>query len=296
MKQIMRFACLFVFSIVFISCAEKQSDSITGSPVFDIAGYNPIVIDFGETKTLVPDKLEVTFESLLQDSRCPHDVECFWEGMGQIRLRVVELPGDTHFVDLTIYGETTMSDYVRHTPVDTLGYRFTLMQLDPYPVIDEPVPDAEYTATLTIFPFTPNDAIDGEVQITDQSPVSIQVDDYFLDTAYIDSDILHLSLSYSGGCWVHDFALYMSPAAFLESYPAQANLYLRHEGHDDPCDAIIGWDLTFDLRPIAHLYELGYQDLDPIILNMYHYFNGQPGEKTRVVYHPEDTWWSSRCP
>lgn len=296
MRRILWNICLLGFGVFLLSCAEKQAGDIAGSPALNLAVDNPIVLDFGETKEVIPGQLEMTFTSILQDSRCPLEVECFWEGMGKIRLLVVELPADTHLVDVAIYGGATMSDYRGHTPVDTLGYRFTLMQLDPYPVIDEPTPDAAYTATISVFRFDPMETGDGEVQFTDESPASLQVDPFELIEVFIDGDVLHLEVRYSGGCVEHDFDMFMSPEAFLESYPAQANLYLRHDDPDDACDAIIGRHLTFDVRPIAHLYELGYRRIDPIILNVYHYFNDQPGEKTKVIYHPEDIWWGDQHP
>ena len=69
------------------------------------------------------------------------------------------------------------------------------------------------------------------VIITNQPPDSIQLDPFDLEGIHIAGDTITLDITYSGGCKEHGFSLYMSPAAFLESYPVQANLYLLHDGH-----------------------------------------------------------------
>jgi len=67
-------------------------------------------------------------------------------------------------------------------------------------------------------------------------------------------------------------------------------------GEFDPCDAIVTRQLSFDLRTIAHLYELMYGDLDPIRLNLYRFFDSLPGEKLSVVYYPDGTEPPSMLP
>ena len=283
--------CLLGLAVLATSCTRERPLNTTNNlPESDLARINPVVLAFGETTILEPLDLEVTFESILHDSRCPLNVYCFWEGMAQIGLRVVELPADTHFVAVSIYGLVPQPIYDFGQCLDTLGYRFTLHSLDPYPVDPGPIPESDYTATLSIFRFTPDNSIDGEVQICDWPPAQIQIDRFGLDTAYIQANILNLTVSYSGGCFEHDFSLYMSPAAFMESYPVQANLYLRHQDPGDPCDAIIRQDLKFDLRPIAHLYEIMYESSAPIRLNMYHFYDSILGEKESLLYDPEKIW------
>ena len=76
----------------------------------------------------------------------------------------------------------------------------------------------------------------------------------------------------------------MSPVAFLESYPVQANLYLRHNSNGDACEALINDDLTFNLRPIAELHKTVYGKYDEIVLNVYEY---KSNSKMSGSYVPE---------
>ena len=125
------------------------------------------------------------------------------------------------------------------------------------------------------------------VRITDLPPDSLQLDPFQLQVVRVSGDTLFVEVGHGGGCREHTYALFMSPAAFLESAPVQANLFLRHNAHDDPCDAWLQPTLAFDLRPVAALYQQSYGGLDEIILNVYDYFEEAPGRYVSVSYFPE---------
>ncbi len=125
------------------------------------------------------------------------------------------------------------------------------------------------------------------VIITEQPPDSLQLDPFHLQSLSISGDTLTLAITHGGGCAEHDYALFMSPAAFLESYPVQANLYLRHEDHDDPCDGLISAALKFNLRPVAELYRHFYGRKDEIIINVFEFYETAPSGKLSASYFPE---------
>jgi len=122
------------------------------------------------------------------------------------------------------------------------------------------------------------------VIITNRPPNFIQLDPFDLENIEIAGDTITLNIAYSGGCKDHSFSLYMSPAAFLESYPVQANLYLRHNSNGDACEAFISESAFFNIRPIAELYKTAYGEYDEIILNVYEY---KSNNKMSVSYFPD---------
>ena len=122
------------------------------------------------------------------------------------------------------------------------------------------------------------------VIITDRSPDTIQLDTFDLEGIEIVGDSITLSINYGGGCEEHGFSLYMSPAAFLESYPAQANLYLRHDSNKDACEALIKEDISFNLRPVAVLYKKHYRQFDEIVINIFEY---KSNDTLSESYSPE---------
>jgi hypothetical protein len=83
-------------------------------------------------------------------------------------------------------------------------------------------------------------------------------DDYSFVSARVDGDLLHVSVAHGGGCVPdHDFRLLVSPV-FMESFPVQMQGSLSHDGKGDPCRAVVGRDLSFDLRPLRDAYREAY--------------------------------------
>lgn len=122
------------------------------------------------------------------------------------------------------------------------------------------------------------------VIITEQPPDSLRLDPFALQSIAINGDILTMTIQHSGGCKEHDYALFMSPGSFLESYPVQANLYLRHEDNDDACEAYLTVRLSFNIRPVAELYQHFYGGKDEILINVFKYYETAPGEKLSASY------------
>lgn len=121
------------------------------------------------------------------------------------------------------------------------------------------------------------------VQITDTAPADLQLDPFRLHGATIDGDTLTLSVEASGGCRHHNYELFMSPGGFSKSIPPQADLYIRHDGDDDPCDSLVRADLGFDLSPVSELFGRP----GPIVLNIHGFFADVPGDPLRVTYPSE---------
>jgi len=134
-----KFSLLLLF--VFISC-----DAIL-NPVANLD--EPFWLEFGQVKVLPPDNLRIEFRQLLEESRCPSDVICVWEGRARIGL-LLQTPADSIQVELLLPGFATQADTLAHQPVDTLGYRMTLMQLDPYPNTQRRPQNSDYKALLKI--------------------------------------------------------------------------------------------------------------------------------------------------
>lgn len=85
--------------------------------------------------------LTVAFESV-EDSRCPTEVECVWEGDGVVGLRVT---GSGEAVDVTLHTHPDSAAVAR-----VAGHDIRLVDLDPDPVDGSPIPRSDYVATLRI--------------------------------------------------------------------------------------------------------------------------------------------------
>ena len=110
----------------------------------------PFEIAVGEASVLEPEGLQIEFESVKNDSRCPKDVVCVWEGMAEIQLRLTAASGESTPSRLTIPGLVS-TPYTLGNAVEQYGYQLQLLQLSPYPHADQPQPpDDGYRAMLLV--------------------------------------------------------------------------------------------------------------------------------------------------
>lgn len=65
--------------------------------------------------------------------------------------------------------------------------------------------------------------------------------------AKIEGDLLHIDVSYSGGCTEHSFRLIFS-GNYKKSMPPQASVYLEHDAKDDSCRSLVEKSLIFNVR------------------------------------------------
>jgi hypothetical protein len=83
-------------------------------------------------------------------------------------------------------------------------------------------------------------------------------DDYVLNDAAVNGDILTLNVSYSGGCEEHVITLVISEL-FVETEPVQLAALLAHDGNGDSCERWVTETYAFDLGVIKTLYQEAYQ-------------------------------------
>ncbi len=100
------------------------------------------------------------------------------------------------------------------------------------------------------------------------TPEAWGTDEYVINTATIENDILHINVSYTGGCETHEFTLVAEPR-FLESFPVQLRVSLAHNANSDTCEDSITEDHQFDLTPLKEVYQKGYRtDQGTIVLRL----------------------------
>jgi hypothetical protein len=78
----------------------------------------------------------------------------------------------------------------------------------------------------------------------------------------------------------------MSPSIFGESFPAQANLWLKHNGNGDICRGLVSDKLEFNITALIEQYSAQHGSEDDIILNVYGYFPDKPDAVKVVRYSP----------
>ena len=97
---------------------------------------------FGKSAAIEGTGITVTFEDVLEDSRCPNDVDCIQAGNARIQL-AVNTPARR--VVLHTHGDSTYA-VVLQTGISQLVIQ--LGTLLPYPQAGEPIDERTYRATL----------------------------------------------------------------------------------------------------------------------------------------------------
>ena len=77
-------------------------------------------------------------------------------------------------------------------------------------------------------------------------------DSFVLDTVFITQDVLHISVSYGGGCRSVKMALLSDGETLGLSLPPYVPLKILFED-DDPCEALIKKDFCFDLTSLEYV-------------------------------------------
>jgi hypothetical protein len=105
----------------------------------------PLSLQGGQS-VLVETGLTITFQAVLEDSRCPTDVDCVWAGQAKVTFQM-EAPGQA-VAAITL---TTMPDQTTPNPATYAGYVIELLDLAPYPLqLGEHPPLEQYQATLLV--------------------------------------------------------------------------------------------------------------------------------------------------
>jgi hypothetical protein len=120
------------------------ADSARVDPVLNLGD---VPIQLGQTVPVDNGAIDVTFTGVVEDSRCPKNVMCVWQGRAVVGLRVRHLDGsesDELLTTLVMQGREPSS-----LSLPTDGYGLFLVSLTPYPVAGATAPSPDPTV-LTI--------------------------------------------------------------------------------------------------------------------------------------------------
>ena len=145
--------------IIIVGCKKNTPDPTTNTnPVSnDSINYigDTIVIKTGEIKILVDsiagkNTYKIVLDSV-EDNRTLYEY-CYVSLPGFARVKIKWINKDTTNIHLKIFGcDTIGSGCNPNTGIDTVGYRFCLIKLSPYPDTgNSTIPLQDYVATLKI--------------------------------------------------------------------------------------------------------------------------------------------------
>ena len=125
--------------VMFMACASAKSPS----PVAPAAGLDrPFTLKIGASTSIEAEKLQIGFDRVISDSRCPRGAQCIVAGEAVLRVWLQKSPSAREHRELTTMPEGAQAEYG--------AYRIKLVTLDPYPSVDKAIRPSEYVATFLV--------------------------------------------------------------------------------------------------------------------------------------------------
>jgi hypothetical protein len=132
---------LAVAVLALAGCGHAEAQPVH----FDLD--QPFTLGGGQEATLNGEDLRLRFTEVLEDSRCPKAVECFWTGEARVSVDVQPDGGES----TTVQFNTNPAPGQSVQLVTADGYTVALESLEPYPETPGESPDLEdYRVTLSV--------------------------------------------------------------------------------------------------------------------------------------------------
>ncbi len=131
------------FGSVFVATLASVASVAGSSEPKSVALGESFELKVGESAQIEAEALQIGFEGVPADSRCPKGERCIWEGDATVRvwLQQASETKETHEL------HTAPKE---HGSVSYLGYGLRLVSLDPYPVSGKTIEQRDYQATLEV--------------------------------------------------------------------------------------------------------------------------------------------------
>jgi hypothetical protein len=137
----------FIAAVITLAMTACQASRKAEADPVEFALGQQFPLSGGQQATIASENLRVRFTDVLEDSRCPTEVECFWTGQARIAVAVEPAGRAATIVDFNT--NPAPGQNVQTADVD--GFTVELKSLEPYPrTPDNGVALQDYTATLVV--------------------------------------------------------------------------------------------------------------------------------------------------
>jgi len=130
----MRLILWFTVAVFLAGCG--------GSPVSPSPVDVQLSLAYGQTVAVGTSGISVRFDSVVEDSRCPADAMCVWEGRAVVKVVVSAARTE---VDVSLQSSPGSA-----RAVEVGGVRVEWIQLEPYPYAGQPTEPGAYRLTLRL--------------------------------------------------------------------------------------------------------------------------------------------------
>jgi hypothetical protein len=146
----MRRLGLVMATVVLVGCSAANTDSTQPQELRCASPVNPspklgetFSLRYQQSATVAGEGLKLVFAKVAEDSRCPKDVQCVWEGNGRVEVTAAKAGSETQTLELN-----TSSRYKASAAY--LTYRIAMTGLAPYPSSAHPIGPSDYCVELRV--------------------------------------------------------------------------------------------------------------------------------------------------
>lgn len=127
---------LLSLSILLIECSDSSTN------------YNEVELDKefnikeGDSVIIFQERIVIKFKNVKDDSRCPKNAVCVWEGNAAVVLELKNSNGDTF--------TSILNTSIEPKEVKFSNFIIELKGLNPYPILDTAIVPKDYIVTLLV--------------------------------------------------------------------------------------------------------------------------------------------------
>jgi hypothetical protein len=133
-------AFVILAALALTNCQVAQADSTA------YGLDEPFSLGGGQEAAIRGEPLRLRFTEVLEDSRCPTQVACFWTGQARVAVAVQQSDG----APTTLEFNTNPAPGQNVQTARVGPYAVDLAALDPYPQRPGPMAFGDYRATMTV--------------------------------------------------------------------------------------------------------------------------------------------------
>jgi hypothetical protein len=132
-----------LLGLICLIWVVSHFSACTGAPPqIEVELGQGFLLPIGREVAVTGENLRIRFEGVIEDSRCPLDVTCVWEGRASVQLEIT-YDNNTHSV---VLNEPGLTDY----SVDEFRAYSISFHLKPYPGDVEDISGGDYYLQLTV--------------------------------------------------------------------------------------------------------------------------------------------------
>ena len=124
-----------IFCMIFVGgCIQKFPDL-----------DDPFQLKINQVAFIKSENIKIIFINMTEDSRCPSDVECIWEGQVTIEINIYmnnQFIGEFNLTSRTGFDKLAIKEFD--------GYSISLIKVEPYPISTKIIELSDYIVTLNV--------------------------------------------------------------------------------------------------------------------------------------------------